>query len=629
MRASALLLLCLAACTGTKPPASGDDTGGSDLDTDSGADTDTIDTDDTAPDDCVVELPAADLVDADPACVPGTPDPDPFEVEARWPRIIDPPPGHTPVVAHVDDDNGDGIVGSGDQAEIAAVSRYGTAFAVMNADGSARWEQPWGWSEAFDPLFADLDGDGAAELVLGHEWEDRLAALDGATGVEKWRTEALTLDCRWSKCLMTAADLDGDGVAEVIVDQNVIDGATGALKGTLALPDVAMMYRGPLVADMNLDGMREIVMGDTAFSADGTPLWSFGGEARSAFPALIQLDEDPEAELAISLDYDLLLLDTDGTELHRAAVPGAERFGWAGPPCVGDLDGDGASEVVVPGGETIDAFYGDGSLAWSVAMFGNDGSGWYSGATGCAVFDFDRDGDVEVLLGDAASLRILDGTDGATLWESTDYSGYMELQGPVVADIDADGSAEILASSTGHILNGADWAGLQIYAHPRGAWRTDGSVWGVHDFAVGNQTAGGGLAAAPAPTWVEPGVFRGQVAVPLVEEALAALVVTVADTCGACDADVAHVSVVVGNVGAAEATDATVELRAVAADGSWRVLATAPLAPVASGATHAGVDLSWAPSALLAGERLEVAATLPTPSCEAGGVAVSLDSPCE
>ncbi|MFN7147269.1 MAG: FG-GAP repeat domain-containing protein, partial [Myxococcota bacterium] len=299
------------------------------------------------------------------------------------------------------------------------------------------------------------------------------------------------------------------------------------------------------------------------------------------------------------------------------------------PPCVGDIDGDGGSEVLVPGGERMNAYEADGTVAWSAPMYGNDGTGWYAGTTGCAVFDFDRDGAVEIVFGDAMGLRILDGRTGATVWETGDYAAYMQLMGPVIADVDADGSAEILAVSTGHVLSGGEsWMGLQIYGHPRDAWRTEGTAWGVHDYAVGNQS-GGGMADEPVDTWNDPGVFRGQVATPAASEPLPALTVEVADACAACDADAAHVAAVIGNVGAADATGAAVELRAVAADGSSRVLARAGIGDVAAGRTAAAVDLAWAPSDVAADERVEVVAVLDGEVCAVGSARVAVAPACE
>lgn len=634
-----VLALALAGCDPElgKPPTFEPDTGGEDLDSgdtgpDTGSDTDTGET--AAPADCEVDLPAAGAVDADPACDVGV-DAYPFDVEAEGRRLVFYYPRHTPVVGHAEDDDGDGRLGPGDHAELVAVDRYGTSFgsavSVYGEGYGTVWEQNYGWNGDVDPLFADLDDDGVGEIVLGADGvlDVEMVAVDARTGREKWRSEALDMDCLWANCQTTAADVDGDGIAEVIVDGYVLDGATGAIEATMELPDVVMYYRGPLVADLDLDGKRDIVIGDSRYAPDGTMLWSFDGEARSAFPAPVQLDDDPEAEIALSLDYEVLFLEADGTERFRGAIPGAERYGWAGPPCVGDIDGDGASEVMVPGGELMNAYEADGTVAWSAPMYGNDGTGWYAGTTGCAVFDFDRDGAVEIVFGDAMNLRILDGRTGSTVWETEDYAAYMEMMGPVIADVDADGSAEILAVSTGHVFSGGEsWMGLQIYGHPRNAWRTEGQAWGVHDYAVGNQS-GGAMADDPVDTWNTPGIFRGQVATPAETTGLPALTVEIADVCEACDADAAHVSAVVGNVGAADAAGAAVELRAVAADGSSRVLARAEIGAVTAGRSAAAVDLAWAPSDVAADEQLVLATVLDGETCAAGGATVEVAPACE
>ncbi|MFN7145605.1 MAG: hypothetical protein ACK4YP_17650, partial [Myxococcota bacterium] len=533
------------------------------------------------------------------------------------------------------DDDGDGRVGPGDHAEIVAIDRYGSSGAgnhvvVYGSRFAVAWEHAIGWDSDIDPVFADLDGDGAGEIVLGGVGGGApfLVAVDAGTGAERWRSEELDLDCAASICQTTAADLDGDGVAEVIVDRWVLDGATGAVEVTLALPDAGEMdTRSPLVADLGLDGIPTLVVGDTAFAPDGTVRWSFDGAGRSAHPALAQLDDDDAAEIALALDRELVFVDTDGTVLFRDALPGAEADGRAGMPCVGDIDGDGASEVVVPGGEALDAYDANGVLAWSVPMYGDDGTGAASGGTGCAVFDFDADGAAEIVLGDALNLRIHDGTSGRVVWETDAYAAYMLLQLPVIADVDADGSAEIVVTSTGHATAiGEAWMGVQVYGHPRDAWRTEGSVWGVADFAVGNQAEGGAMSSAA--TWLSPGVFRGQVATTDPGELRPGLTVAVMDTCEACDVDEAHVSVAISNVGAADAVDVTVALEAVTSDGAVRVLASTGIPTIAAATSAAAVDLAWAPSDVARGERLLITTDIAGETCAIDGGSLRIEQAC-
>src|SRR5262249_49097568 len=147
-----------------------------------------------------------------------------------------------------------------------------------------------------------------------------------------------------------------------------------------------------------------------------------------------------------------ILRSTDGTELWSRPVPGnVGLVGAGGAPTIADFDADGRPEIGVANGARYSVFdigcsepapdepdcMGDG-IRWSNPT--DDSS---SGATGSAVFDFDGDGAAEVVYNDQSMFRIYDGRTGV-LDFSRPNSSRTRTEYPVIADVDNDGSAEIV-----------------------------------------------------------------------------------------------------------------------------------------------------------------------------------------
>lgn len=242
----------------------------------------------------------------------------------------------------------------------------------------------------------------------------------------------------------------------------------------------------PSIADINDDGLPEIVIGDWggnqvwALHANGTALpgWpiAVGGNVRST-AALADLDPTyPGIEIIVGVQ--------DGT-VQAWHVDGSAVAGWpvhAGnfiercSPAVGDADGDGDLEVFV--GSWYD--YGATSTG-GVYAFDHHGvalPGWpkltathTSVIASPALADLDHDGVLEIIVGTyetAGKMYVwrLDGTDQLG-WPYTipraPASTSLVSSSPAVGDIDGDGELEIVDGSCGQCGT--------VYA-----WRRDGTV---------------------------------------------------------------------------------------------------------------------------------------------------------
>jgi len=192
------------------------------------------------------------------------------------------------------------------------------------------------------PAVADLDGDGKPEVIGATYY---LFALDGETGSLKWRRAIGDL-CAWPG--VVTADVDDDGDLEIVVAQS---------NGYLHLFDhlgnkvwsrrpTNWELRGLSVYDLDNDGSMEIVVTAGVYNKVDTWVYEHTGALRPGWPQLS---------------------DNSG---YAYGVFNANA-------AVGDLDGDGMGEIVVPSDvQYICAYESDGSHIPAHPMYGGDNWGW-------------------------------------------------------------------------------------------------------------------------------------------------------------------------------------------------------------------------------------------------------------
>jgi outer membrane protein assembly factor BamB len=143
--------------------------------------------------------------------VPAQSSADHFTFKKMWERRLtdyhaSPAMDANPVLADLD---GDGAL------EIVAQTEEQGLYA-LRADGKTMWSLSWGGGNAA-PLVADLDGDKQPEVVFGSDG-GRLSVLNGKTGNALWAFDvrSLGIDPGAIPVSPVAADLDGDGEKELI-----------------------------------------------------------------------------------------------------------------------------------------------------------------------------------------------------------------------------------------------------------------------------------------------------------------------------------------------------------------------------------------------------------------------------
>ncbi len=467
----------------------------------------------------------------------------------------------TPVVVNLTDDNADNAVDLDDIPDIAFVSyrlqedgccnSQGVLRVLSggcNADatmtehysvGAAEIQADIGmagvWLDNSGGLAAgDIDADGSVDLVATTQNGGTIAfEKDGHV---KWYQPSHPAGATTDHLAGTTpsiADLDNDGLPEIIQGRVVLNGEDGSLawKGTAGTGTNGFMGPVSSTGDIDLDGELNVLAGSTAYDADGNVLWTFdflgttissancqaSGFPCDGFTATGNFDADQEGEVVIARAGVIYFVNHDGTPMLEPttmapvaiAIPVSScGKNEGGPPTVADFDGDGEAEVAVAGAnyyvvvdleclaDPLPAQCSDPGIRWKVAN--QDCS---SRVTGSSVFDFDGNNKAEVIYNDEIYFRIFDGTTGAVLTQIDNHS-HTRLEMPIIADVDNDGNAEIVFIE--NASTGGSTQGIRIYADANDSWVPTRRIWNQHAYHVTNTSELGQIPANEPPNWLEP-----------------------------------------------------------------------------------------------------------------------------
>jgi len=291
---------------------------------------------------------------------------------------------------------------------------------VLNGDGSVVMETTLDGDIATPVTVADVDGDGAVELIVVLAHGDVVCL--SREGKERWRYR------------------------------------TGSTRGEFKLPVVADVHPAP---------GREVIVGLQdgwlyCLSARGELLWRFYGDRSLAGPPAVgDLDGDGAPEI---------IYGTEATHVYCLTGHGLVkwRFEEVAPydrsgPNLADLDGDGKVEVLITRSDVnrypcLIAIDPKGRLIWRTQDIAH---GYVSNAT----VDLDGDGKLEILHADKVGNVYCENHDGTRRW-TVPLENYGILWAPAVADLDGDGQLEVVV---GQRMSGGSAAGLQVIG-------SDGSV---------------------------------------------------------------------------------------------------------------------------------------------------------
>lgn len=436
------------------------------------------------------------------------------DIQWSWTDANDTRIGAGMVAPTVGDLDGDGapevLFHAARQTSAASISS--TIYALDGRDGSVRWQTGNDFRTSSSPTLGDLDSDGFLEViavasdtrtvvVLDHLGQERARFAPGGTVGN-----------------IALADLDGDGVPEILAPvSRQVAALTVAtdVAGTMTVAErwrttgaggcgtqgsgnqSSFLFCVPIVADIDLDGEPEIIAGNRVFGSDGS--LEHSSTISDGFVATGNFDTDPQAEIVHVSNGEIRLLNHDLSVIWGpVAIP--ER-GIGGPPTVGDFDSDGQPEIGVAGARRYVVLDTDGTELWQAVT--QDTSSNFTGST---IFDFDDDGTTEVVYRDEQHLWIYDGPSGAVRFRTPIRSATL-IEYPIVADIDADGQAEIVVPQDvdATLPDGSTrQKGLYVFASPLGDWVRARPIWNQHSYHVTNVNSDGSIPAVEQPNWLDP-----------------------------------------------------------------------------------------------------------------------------
>ncbi len=351
---------------------------------------------------------------------------------------------------------------------------------------------------------ADVDRDGFAEIFIQHiDGSLRCYRPDGSV---KWTVSVSQAEEKSPSLLI--ADINGDGIPEVWSKDKIFNAVSGTL--LVSLPEaigysVVYGYNGgkalmPAFADFDNDGILELAGGNKVYKLNITNSSGTAGNSASLWKTIsangtgdgltsvADIDLDGFMDVVVVRDGCMYAWKpysgTSSTpELiavcpYSSAAPGSRAL-------LADVNNDGYPEILFSYIEKITAYqYVPATQSLQQMWLKNTSD--ISGATTLTAFDFNQDGSVEIVYRDESDLRIIDGTTGDNISAflclaptAVDY--------PAIVDLNRDGHAEIVASSSTFGSNQDKHARLVVFHSPSNAvWAPARYVWSQHAYNVVN-----------------------------------------------------------------------------------------------------------------------------------------------
>jgi hypothetical protein len=302
---------------------------------------------------------------------------------------------------------------------------------------------------------ARFDGDPDLDIVTRGVRSDRLVLRflpghgDGTFG------EGGSFEISFPEAIaLTAADVNGDGRLDLAVnlgrDDHALDILLGDGAGGFGSPlnvEIGMAPSDIEFADFNLDGRLDLAVSNACCTESGARVVFGNGDGTFGAPVYV---------------------------FHTRNTPSI---------AAGDLDGDGAPDLVIPegigpggsgNGHTIFLFLNDGHGAFRAA-------GQYEtpiGISDVTIADQDRDGRMDILVKTRSQVSLFLGTGAGGFADRRDFDVGRGISGLFVGDLDGSGSLDV---ATANYYDGS-------VSYLRGS--AGGSFESAYDFGVGSGPRG-------------------------------------------------------------------------------------------------------------------------------------------
>lgn len=325
------------------------------------------------------------------------------------------------------------------------------------------------------------------------------------------------------------ADFNGDTYPDIYICNKIYDAETGTLlisdpaitNTAAAFTHVSMggqlALSSPCVANVVGDARPDLILGNEIYEVNITNRTGLAGNSISLAqsitpPAGVAVDGHPQvADFNLDGHLDVLITNKNSEyadvgfyvwDVFQNTVSAPVIFTTNGNgmsiPLIADIDGDDMLELVIQcnasTGEKVKAYKYDISTSSFTFMWDiNVDEDSYSNSM--SVFDFNNDGENDLLISDQTTVRIVNGSGHSHLTgndtipvytlTSLSFGECTVMQYPIVADVDADGSAELLVLGrfgSGHTYQ----AYLNVFKSASTPWAAARKVWNQYMYNVTN-----------------------------------------------------------------------------------------------------------------------------------------------
>ncbi len=286
----------------------------------------------------------------------------------------------------------------------------------------------------------DLNGDNIPEVINPYG-----EVLNAQTGEKLNGTQVID-----NAMFATIGDLDNDGKAEFIARSGKV------YEWTITRDEAGAITSQTWVLEYDTTTTGYPLKAYADFGTPGATPEEFDWNTKDGIAEIVSTRGIDAGKGASQVAMHALTqtVNEDGTiKKGQQRILYIDKLYGGGAPTIGDFDNDGMPEVGIAFGDyyaVIDPRCKkdkDGNLPEGCSaenyLWRQKNQDDSSYTTGSSVFDFDADGQIEVVYADECYTRIYDGKTGDVLFSSK-QSSRTAYEMPIIADIDNDDSAEIL-----------------------------------------------------------------------------------------------------------------------------------------------------------------------------------------